>query len=58
MVLDEPKASDAVVEDPTFQLIVEQALLDRYSDLKVDWRKTPWYEGFTIRSATPRPSSC
>jgi Fe-S cluster assembly iron-binding protein IscA len=58
LVLDEPKDTDKVVDDPTFQLIVEQALLDRYSDLTVDWRQTSWYEGFSIRCAKPRPGAC
>lgn len=47
-----------MVDESTFLLIVDQALLDRYSDLKVDWRQTPWSEGFTVRCAKPRPGRC
>ena len=56
MALDEPKDTDEVIESEEFRIVVEKALLERYSDLHVDYRKSPWFEGITIRCATPRPS--
>ena len=35
-----------------------KTLIDRYSDLRLDYRINPWFEGISIRCANPRPGRC
>ena len=58
MVLDEPTDADVMYEDPEFVVIVDRTLIDRYSDLRLDYRINPWFEGISIRCANPRPGRC
>ena len=58
MVLDEPTDADVMFEDPGFVVIVNKELIERYSQLRLDYRIRPWYEGISIRCDNPRPGQC
>jgi Fe-S cluster assembly iron-binding protein IscA len=53
LALDEPKDSDKVFEESELTFLVEDGLLGKCGNIKVDYVEAGYKSGFSITSANP-----
>jgi Fe-S cluster assembly iron-binding protein IscA len=53
LALDEPKESDKVFEENDLTFLVEDGLLNKCGDIKVDFVEAGYKSGFSITSTNP-----
>lgn len=58
LALDEPKDSDSVFENGEVKYIIDNDLLQRTSNITIDFVLEGWNAGFTITPEKPVSESC